>query len=288
MPCSSVPETISTSWPAMRMYLLKTSEGTPKPATWPMWRGPLAYGQATAERTRDMRPNPSDGARRHRSYGRETPPMSVSSGSRSDRSAEVELAGPGALDLEEVREVREREVPSQSPPASSPRGMRVSTGPKNAEPLIAIVGGADLVADPVDAPLGATRAGPRRTTRRPSRRPARPSPASARAATISSRPISCFSWWIRSRTRCRAGERLGPSFCSGAISTRPTGSPRGRAARGSLGESRSLFRKSRLITRHCTRTSRTCSTSSIQREVIQANGQSGSNQKSAVSGCRGR
>ena len=51
VPCSSVPETISTSWPAIRMYLLKTSEGTPKPATWPMWRGPLAYGQATADRT---------------------------------------------------------------------------------------------------------------------------------------------------------------------------------------------------------------------------------------------
>src|SRR5699024_3048097 len=34
-----------------RMYLLKTSEGTPNPATWPRWRGPLAYGQATADRT---------------------------------------------------------------------------------------------------------------------------------------------------------------------------------------------------------------------------------------------
>ena len=55
MPCSSVPETISTSWPAIRMYRLKTSEGTPKPATWPMWRGPLAYGQATADRTWVMR-----------------------------------------------------------------------------------------------------------------------------------------------------------------------------------------------------------------------------------------
>ena len=42
---------MSTSWPAIRMYRLKTSEGTPKPATWPMWRGPLAYGQATADRT---------------------------------------------------------------------------------------------------------------------------------------------------------------------------------------------------------------------------------------------
>jgi hypothetical protein len=28
--------------------------GTPKPATWPMWRGPLVYGQATADRTRVM------------------------------------------------------------------------------------------------------------------------------------------------------------------------------------------------------------------------------------------
>ena len=56
MPCSSVPDTISTSWPAIRMYRLKTSEGTPKPATWPMWRGPLAYGQATADRTWLMPP----------------------------------------------------------------------------------------------------------------------------------------------------------------------------------------------------------------------------------------
>ncbi len=56
VPCSSVPETIRTSWPAIRMYLLNTSEGTPKPATWPMWRGPLAYGQATADRTWVMGP----------------------------------------------------------------------------------------------------------------------------------------------------------------------------------------------------------------------------------------
>src|SRR6478736_10151607 len=40
------------------MYLLKTSEGTPKPATWPMWRGPLVYGQATADRTLLMAGNP--------------------------------------------------------------------------------------------------------------------------------------------------------------------------------------------------------------------------------------
>src|SRR6478736_63114 len=46
VPCSSVPDTMRTSCPAIRMYRLKTSEGTPKPATWPMWRGPLVYGQA--------------------------------------------------------------------------------------------------------------------------------------------------------------------------------------------------------------------------------------------------
>ena len=54
VPCSSVPLTMRTSWPAIRMNRLKTSEGTPKPATWPMWRGPLVYGQATADRTRVM------------------------------------------------------------------------------------------------------------------------------------------------------------------------------------------------------------------------------------------
>ncbi len=56
MPCSSVPETMSTSWPAIRMYRAKTSEGTPNPDTWPMWRGPFAYGQATAARTWLMPP----------------------------------------------------------------------------------------------------------------------------------------------------------------------------------------------------------------------------------------
>src|SRR5689334_16919991 len=50
VPCSSVPETISTSCPVIRMYRLYTSEGTPKPATWPMWRGPFAYGHATADK----------------------------------------------------------------------------------------------------------------------------------------------------------------------------------------------------------------------------------------------
>ncbi len=33
VPCSSVPETMSTSCPAIRMYRLNTSEGTPKPET---------------------------------------------------------------------------------------------------------------------------------------------------------------------------------------------------------------------------------------------------------------
>ena len=51
VPCSSVPDTMRTSWPARRMYRLKTSEGTPNPAMWPRCRGPFAYGQATAEST---------------------------------------------------------------------------------------------------------------------------------------------------------------------------------------------------------------------------------------------
>ncbi len=56
VPCSSVPLTISTLLPAMRMYRLNTSEGTPKPETWPMWRGPLAYGHATAVSTLRVMP----------------------------------------------------------------------------------------------------------------------------------------------------------------------------------------------------------------------------------------
>ena len=42
VPCSSVPLTISTRLPFIRWKRLKTSEGTPKPETWPMCRGPLA------------------------------------------------------------------------------------------------------------------------------------------------------------------------------------------------------------------------------------------------------
>src|SRR5215469_3150905 len=54
VPCSSVPLTISTRAPRSRWYRANTSEGTPKPATWPMWRGPLAYGQATDIRMRSL------------------------------------------------------------------------------------------------------------------------------------------------------------------------------------------------------------------------------------------
>src|SRR3954469_14188438 len=50
VPCSSVPLTISTSLPFKRWYRAKTSAGTANPATWPMCRGPLAYGQAGATR----------------------------------------------------------------------------------------------------------------------------------------------------------------------------------------------------------------------------------------------
>ena len=42
VPCSSVPLTISTRFPAIRWYRLNMSQGSAKPETWPMWRGPLA------------------------------------------------------------------------------------------------------------------------------------------------------------------------------------------------------------------------------------------------------
>ena len=50
VPCSSVPLTISTWLPAIRWYRLNMSAGRPNPDTCPMWRGPLAYGQAGAVR----------------------------------------------------------------------------------------------------------------------------------------------------------------------------------------------------------------------------------------------
>src|SRR3954452_19014133 len=50
VPCSSVPLTIRTSLPLSLWYRANTSADTAKPATCPMWRGPLAYGHAGATR----------------------------------------------------------------------------------------------------------------------------------------------------------------------------------------------------------------------------------------------
>src|SRR6266851_8436042 len=51
VPCSSVPLAMSTRDPRSRSKRARTSAGTANPATWPMWRGPLAYGHAGATRT---------------------------------------------------------------------------------------------------------------------------------------------------------------------------------------------------------------------------------------------
>src|SRR5713226_7503896 len=51
VPCSSVPLAIRTRDPRRRSKRASTSAGTAKPTTWPIWRGPLAYGQAGAMRT---------------------------------------------------------------------------------------------------------------------------------------------------------------------------------------------------------------------------------------------
>src|SRR2546427_2666168 len=40
-----------TREPRSRSNRASTAAGTAKPATWPMWRGPLAYGHAGATRT---------------------------------------------------------------------------------------------------------------------------------------------------------------------------------------------------------------------------------------------
>ena len=115
----------------------------------------------------------------------------------TSESAEVELAVAGALDLEEVRGTREVTPASQMRPASSPRGILVSTGPKNAEPLKAMVGVRPR-RRPGPCPRGATpeRLVVRRVVHRVDQLGC--SPASRRAAsTISrSRPTPCL--WIRS------------------------------------------------------------------------------------------
>src|SRR5579859_2920138 len=51
VPCSSVPLAINTREPRSRSKRASTSAGTANPATWPMCRGPLAYGHAVAIRT---------------------------------------------------------------------------------------------------------------------------------------------------------------------------------------------------------------------------------------------
>src|SRR6516225_5556000 len=51
VPCSSVPLALSTREPRRRSKRASTSPGTAKPTTWPMWRGPFAYGHAGAMRT---------------------------------------------------------------------------------------------------------------------------------------------------------------------------------------------------------------------------------------------
>ena len=51
VPCSSVPLAIKTREPRSRSNRASTSAGTAKPTTWPMWRGPFAYGHAGAMST---------------------------------------------------------------------------------------------------------------------------------------------------------------------------------------------------------------------------------------------
>src|SRR6266508_1967740 len=51
VPCSSVPLAINTREPRSRSKRARTSAGTAKPTTWPMCRGPFAYGHAGAINT---------------------------------------------------------------------------------------------------------------------------------------------------------------------------------------------------------------------------------------------
>src|SRR4051812_39749389 len=71
-----------------------------------------------------------------------------------------------------------------------------------------------------------------------------------------------------------------------ATRTGPQPSPIRARYRSDTSSSRFSFSTDRLITCHRTVTGRTFSTSSIHRDVSQAHGHIGSNQKSAILGCR--
>ena len=196
-------------------------------------------------------------------------------------AVELRRLGAGALELEEVRVAGEqpRRRPT-SAAASSPRGMRVSTGPKNATPSMWMVGRADLACRPGPCPawcdlrsassysvrvggvgerLGQPGLGQRLDDQRRGR----------------SRGPRCAAW-CRARCRGRAAPPL-PCACSAAMQTRTGPQPRSEHLAVVVGQVVAAGVEHRQ--RHDVEVrsmSRCFSTSRIQREVTQANGHSGS------------
>jgi hypothetical protein len=121
----------------MRMNRLKTSDGTPKPETWPMWRGPLAYGHATAVKMRwVMATSLSAGKTRHADVSEVPGPGGIPVSNKDvadqpsidtaerpiDRSAELAV-GSALVDL----------------PPIPQRPVRRRVGPRSRRPIVGLI-----------------------------------------------------------------------------------------------------------------------------------------------------
>ncbi len=145
---------------------------------------------------------------------------------------------------------------------------------------------ADVLADRVHAVVVALRAAPRRTrwSRRP--RPARRGrPTSSSAGLDQGRVVQGHFVVVDAGAHRGVESAAGPRRRAAARrrcrrAPGPTPAPSSRRSSGD--RSRPSLSTARLITCQCTSRSRTFSTSSTQRLVIQAQGHSGSNQKSRV------
>src|ERR1700691_1596958 len=172
-------------------------------------------------------------------------------------------------------------TPSQSLAAASPRGIGETTGPKKDTPSTEITGvptsyPTRSMPSAVDTRSASSYDGSSIASARSAGRP-----ASASAASTVARSFGAFSWWNRVPSAVYSGSSTsGPNFCSAAIATRTGPHAWAISSRYCSGRSLPSLTTARLITCQRAATGRTFSTSSSQRDAIQAHGHSGSNQKS--------
>src|ERR1700687_4727679 len=164
VPCSSVPLAISTREPRSRSNRAMTSAGTAKPATWPMWRGPLAYGHGGATRTVLLFSDTGD----HK--GKLAARRVVQHGQHLGRSAAQQLlvdlrqlASHGELTLgHDVRDDRER-LPDAIWRLESHRRTRIGSQRRQQAPHLARLAG--QVTEKREARTAVARGGQRRCDR---------------------------------------------------------------------------------------------------------------------------